>query len=54
MSRVLRGMEEVSLSVSCESSAVREEMLEVNFSGSRRGSGVGLEAAEPMLQVEGM
>ena len=51
VSRVLRGVVEVSLSVSWECSAVREEMSEVNFSGSRSGEGVGLDVVEPMVLV---
>ena len=51
VSRVLRGVVEVSLRVSWESSAVREEMSEVNFSGSGMGEGVGLDVVEPMVLV---
>ena len=52
VSRVLRGVVEVSLRVSWESSAVRVEMSEVNFSGSGMGEGVGLDVVEPMVLVQ--
>ena len=49
MSSVLLGVDDESFRVSWESSAVRAEMLEVNFSGSRTTGRAGLEGVEPIV-----